>query len=130
MRLRPARVATLGVIVALTSLAAACGATQDNADTQRPSASSASNPDMLGTVWVANEAGSSLSARVTSVYDSTVSVIDLPTRRTVATVKVGKKPNGISFTPRRPTPAPARISVALPTPSTSPTGHGDHGGHG
>ncbi|TNH28501.1 DUF1513 domain-containing protein [Micromonospora orduensis] len=69
-------------------------------------------------------------AWVTNVYDSTVSVIDLPTRATVATVKVGKQPNGISYAPRPPTSAAARVSVVLPTPSAASSGHGDHGGHG
>jgi YVTN family beta-propeller protein len=69
-------------------------------------------------------------AWVTNVYDSTVSVIDLPSRATVATIKVGKQPNGISYAARPPTPAPAHMSVTLPTPSVASSGHGDHGGHG
>lgn len=66
-------------------------------------------------------------AWVTDVYDSTVSVIDLPTRATVATVKVGKQPNGISYAPRPAAPAAARMSVVLPTPSAASSGHDDHG---
>jgi YVTN family beta-propeller protein len=69
-------------------------------------------------------------AWVTNVYDSTVSVIDLPTRATVATVKVGKQPNGISYASRPPAPAAARMSVVLPTPSAASSGHAEHGGHG
>jgi YVTN family beta-propeller protein len=70
-------------------------------------------------------------AWVTNVYDSTVSVIDLTTRATVATVKVGKQPNGISYASRPPAPAAARMSVVLPTPSAAASsGDGDHGGHG
>jgi YVTN family beta-propeller protein len=67
---------------------------------------------------------------VTNVYDSTVFVIDLPTRATVATIKVGKQPNGISYAPRPPASATARMSVVLPTPSAAASGHADHGGHG
>ena len=44
---------------------------------------------------------------MTNLYDDTVSVIDLTTREVVATVSVGDKPNGISFS-------------ALPTPATAP----------
>lgn len=69
-------------------------------------------------------------AWVTNVYDSTVSVVDLPARATVATIKVGKQPNGISYASRPPAPAAARMSVIFPTPSAASSGHGDHGGHG
>lgn len=41
-------------------------------------------------------------AWVTNTYDSTVSVIDLPTSSVVATIKVGAEPSGISYSSRPP----------------------------
>lgn len=43
-------------------------------------------------------------AWVTNLYDDTVSVIDLPRARVIATVPVGDKPNGISLSSRTPQP--------------------------
>ncbi|GAA0466868.1 hypothetical protein Aca07nite_71840 [Actinoplanes capillaceus] len=69
-------------------------------------------------------------AWVTNVYDSTVSVIDLTARATVATIKVGEKPNGISYAARPPAPTAARTSVVLAVPSAAASGHEGHGEHG
>ncbi|MFI7700565.1 YncE family protein [Nonomuraea sp. NPDC049480] len=64
-------------------------------------------------------------AWVTNVYDGTVSVLDLPARKAIATVEVGDEPNGISFATRPPTaPAAARMQVTLP-PATSRPAHAD-----
>ena len=59
-------------------------------------------------------------AWVTNLYDGTVSVLDLTVRRTVATVKVGDEPNGISFATRPPAAAGARMKVVLPSASAHP----------
>ncbi len=76
----------------------------------------------MGTVWVADEDGNSLTvatvktgkgshgvaidksstlAYVTNTFDNTVSVMDIAKRKVRETVKVGKKPNGITFAPAR-----------------------------
>ena len=61
---------------------------------------------------------------MTNLYDGTVSVLDLSARRTVATVKVGDEPNGISFATRPPAAAAARMKVVLPSASAHPSGTG------
>lgn len=66
-------------------------------------------------------------AWVTNLYDDTVSVIDLSTDETVATVQVGDKPNGISYSPEPPTPGPATTSISVPNYATGAEGnHAEH----
>jgi YVTN family beta-propeller protein len=67
-------------------------------------------------------------AWITNVYDGTVSVIDLAARTVVATVKVGRSPNGISYSRRPPAPGAAHVALVVPQPSVS--GSGEHVGHG
>ncbi|NHB84958.1 hypothetical protein G7085_10985 [Tessaracoccus sp. HDW20] len=64
-------------------------------------------------------------AWVTNLYDDTVSVIDLTVKATMATVTVGDKPNGISYSPLPPAPgrAPSRSACrnTLPRPGPATT---------
>ncbi|MCG3153394.1 MAG: hypothetical protein GEEBNDBF_02707 [bacterium] len=66
-------------------------------------------------------------AYVTNVYDNTVSVIDLASRKAVATIPVGEAPNGISFADRAPAvPASPVISVSLTAPAEAKEHSHDH----
>lgn len=74
---------------------------------------------------------------VTNAFDGTVSVIDVPALRVVATVPVGAAPNGISFSPVTATaPAHDPMPLLLPHEIAHPADdghshdHGDAGGHG
>jgi len=66
-------------------------------------------------------------AWVTNMYDGTVSVVDLTTNETVATVPVGDKPNGISYSSQPPASGPASSEVTVPDYATE--AEGGHEGH-
>lgn len=65
-------------------------------------------------------------AWVTNMYDDTVSVLDLTARKVVATVKVGDKPNGISFAARTPAAAEPHVKLVFPSASAGSSGTGGH----
>ena len=46
-------------------------------------------------------------AYVTNTFDDSVGVVEIAARKLVATVRVGQKPNGISYSPQAPPPEPA-----------------------
>lgn len=57
-------------------------------------------------------------AWVSNIFDDSVSVIDLGSRSALATIAVGKEPNGVSYSPRPPTvPASATITLDVPAPA-------------
>lgn len=51
-----------------------------------------------------------------------MSVIDLPSLSAVATVPVGERPNGVSFSPRPPTATGTSTGVTLPPPAVTQDG--------
>lgn len=66
-------------------------------------------------------------AWVTNLYDDTVSVIDLTAKATMATVTVGDKPNGISYSPLPPAPGPGTVEITVPEYATATgAGHDEH----
>ncbi len=71
-------------------------------------------------------------AWVTNTFDDTVSVLDLNSNAVVATVPVGDRPNGITFTTRTTPPAHQAMSVDVPNYAgemAEPGGHeGDSNG--
>lgn len=74
-------------------------------------------------------------AWVTNTFDGTVSAVDLDNLTALATIPVGKRPNGISYSPKPPTaPAAATVALDLPAvPSQHPHDNSEHGpgsGHG
>jgi YVTN family beta-propeller protein len=64
-------------------------------------------------------------------YDDTVSVLDLAHNTVVATVPVGDKPNGITYSARTPTPGHPTMELDVPNYAMGAAGqHGySSGGH-
>lgn len=72
-------------------------------------------------------------AWVTNTFGDTVSAIDVDNRLTVATIGVGKSPNGISYSSRPPAaPAGPTVTLDMPAPPSPRPGEdaGPGGGHG
>lgn len=70
-------------------------------------------------------------AWVTNTFGDTVSAIDVDNRSTVATIGVGKSPNGISYSPRPPAaPAGPTVTLDMPAPPSPRPDAGSGGGHG